>query len=44
MARMSKPPVLLDISDRIATITLNDPERRNPVTGNDMIAVLLETF
>jgi len=41
---MSKPPVLLDISDRIATVTLNDPERRNPVTGNDMIAALLDTF
>ena len=41
---MSKHPVLLEISDRIATVTLNDPERRNPVTGNDMIAALLETF
>lgn len=44
MARMSKHPVLLEISDRIATVTLNDPQRRNPVTGNDMIAALLETF
>ena len=41
---MSNPPVLLNISDRIATVTLNDPERRNPVTGNDMIAALLDTF
>ena len=41
---MSKHPVLLEMSDRIATVTLNDPERRNPVTGNDMIAALLETF
>ena len=41
---MSKHPVLLEISGRIATVTLNDPERRNPVTGNDMIAALLETF
>ena len=41
---MNKQPVLLEISDRIATVTLNDPERRNPVTGNDMIAALLETF
>jgi enoyl-CoA hydratase/carnithine racemase len=42
--KMSNPPVLLDISDRIATVTLNDPARRNPVTGNDMIAALLDTF
>ena len=41
---MSKQPVLLDISDRIATVTLNDPERRNPITGNDMIAALLDAF
>ena len=41
---MSKQPVLLDISDRIATVTLNDPERRNPITGNEMIAALLDTF
>ena len=41
---MSNPPVLLNISDRIATVTLNDPERRNPITGNEMIASLLEIF
>lgn len=41
---MSNPSVLLDISDRIATVTLNEPERRNPVTGNDMIAALLDAF
>ena len=41
---MSRSPGLLDISDRIATVTLNEPERRNPVTGNDMIAALLEIF
>jgi enoyl-CoA hydratase/carnithine racemase len=41
---MSKPCVLLDIKDRIATVTLNDPERRNPITGNDMINALLNTF
>ncbi len=39
---MSEPNVLLDIKDRIATVTLNDPERRNPITGNDMIEALLE--
>jgi len=41
---MSEPLVLLDIKDRIATVTLNDPTRRNPITGNDMIAALLDTF
>ena len=41
---MSNPLVLLDIKDRIATVTLNDPERRNPITGNDMIDALLATF
>lgn len=41
---MSKPIVLLDIADRIATVTLNDPERRNPITGNEMISALLDTF
>ena len=41
---MSEPNVLLDIKDRIATVTLNDPERRNPITGNDMIEALLEKF
>jgi len=41
---MSNPPVVLEISDRIATVTLNDPERRNPITGNDMIAALLDAF
>ena len=40
---MSEPNVLLDIKDRIATVTLNDPERRNPITGNDMIEALLES-
>jgi len=41
---MSDPIVLLDIKDRIATVTLNDPDRRNPVTGNNMIEAMLETF
>ncbi|MBV1865691.1 MAG: enoyl-CoA hydratase/isomerase family protein [Rhodobacteraceae bacterium] len=41
---MSDPIVLLDVKDRVATVTLNDPERRNPVTGNDMIAGLLDAF
>ncbi len=41
---MSDPIVLLDIKDRIATVTLNDPDRRNPITGNDMIEAMLEAF
>ena len=41
---MSEELVLLDISDRIATVTLNDPVRRNPITGNEMIAAMLDTF
>lgn len=41
---MSDPIVLLDIKDRIATVTLNDPDRRNPITGNNMIESMLETF
>ncbi len=36
--------VLLDIKDRIATVTLNDPDRRNPITGNTMIEGLLAAF
>ncbi|MBC7163931.1 MAG: enoyl-CoA hydratase/isomerase family protein [Roseovarius sp.] len=41
---MSNPLVLLDVADRIATVTLNDPDRRNPISGNDMIAALLDTL
>lgn len=41
---MSEPIVLLDVKDRIATVTLNDPDRRNPITGNDMIEAMLEAF
>jgi enoyl-CoA hydratase/carnithine racemase len=41
---MSKQFVLLDIADRVATVTLNDPDRRNPISGNDMIAALLDTL
>lgn len=36
--------VLLDIKDRIATVTLNEPERRNPITGNSMIEAMLSAF
>lgn len=41
---MTEPIVRLEIEDRIATVTLNDPARRNPVTGNTMIEALLEAF
>ena len=41
---MSDNLVQLDVKDRIATVTLNDPKRRNPITGNAMIAALLDTF
>ncbi|MGB3555563.1 MAG: enoyl-CoA hydratase-related protein [Jannaschia sp.] len=41
---MSDPLVLLDISDRVATVTLNDPDRRNPITGGTIIAELLAAF
>jgi enoyl-CoA hydratase/carnithine racemase len=38
---MSEPIILLDIADRVATLTLNDPRRRNPITGSDMIEAFL---
>lgn len=41
---MPEPIVLFEVADRIATVTLNDPDRRNPITGSDMIAALLEAF
>ena len=41
---MTAPIVVLDITDRIATVTLNDPDRRNPITGNTMIEGLLAAF
>ena len=41
---MTDPIVLLDIKDRIATVTLNDPDRRNPITGNNMIEAMLDVF
>lgn len=41
---MSAPLVLVDIADRIATVTLNDPDRRNPITGGAIIADLLAAF
>ena len=41
---MSEPLVLTEINDRIATVTLNDPDRRNPITGTGMIEQMLATF
>lgn len=41
---MAEPIVLLDVRERIATVTLNDPDRRNPITGNMMIEELLAAF
>lgn len=41
---MSELIVVLNIADRIATVARNDPDRRNPVTGNEMIAGLLGAF
>ena len=41
---MSDPIVLLEVKDRIATVTLNDPDRRNPITGNNMIEAMLDAF
>ena len=38
---MPDPLVLLDVTDRVATVTLNDPDRRNPITGGTIIAELL---
>ena len=41
---MPDPIVLLDIKDRIATVTLNDPDRRNPITGKNMIEAMLDAL
>lgn len=41
---MTETVVLLEKKDRIATVTLNDPDRRNPITGSDMIGQMLAAF
>lgn len=41
---MGEPLVLVEVADRIATVTLNDPARRNPVSGDKMVAGLLAAF
>lgn len=41
---MSEDLVLYETAGRVATITLNDPERRNPVSGPAMIDALVGTI
>lgn len=38
---MSGPPVICEVEDRILTVTLNDPDRRNPITGAGTIQGIL---
>lgn len=41
---MSEPLVLLDVTERIATITLNEPSRRNPISGQPMVEAVLDAL
>lgn len=41
---MTAPLVLTEITDRIATVTLNDPDRRNPISGTAMIDQMIAAF
>jgi len=41
---MTKSLVLTDIKNRIATVTLNDPDRRNPFTGIEMVDSLVNAI
>lgn len=41
---MATDLVLSEFKDRVAVVTLNDPDRRNPITGSDMIDQMLATF
>lgn len=41
---MTETLVLTEIKDRIATITLNDPDRRNPFTGIEIVDSLVEAI
>lgn len=38
------PCLLVDQQDHIATLTLNDPDKRNPLTGNTLVDELLEAI
>ncbi|MXY40165.1 MAG: enoyl-CoA hydratase [Rhodospirillaceae bacterium] len=38
---MSTDPVLYEKAGRVVTLTLNDPDRRNPVSGPEMIEALV---
>ena len=38
---MSEPKVLLDKDGRVATVTLNDPDRRNPMSDPEMIEAIV---
>lgn len=41
---MSNPLVLTNIENRIATITLNDPESRNPITSSEMVEAIVSNI
>ncbi len=41
---MTEPLVLTDIKNRIATVTLNDPDRRNPFSGIEMVDSLIDAI
>lgn len=41
---MARDLVLVDVKDRVATVTLNDPERRNTISGRAMIESLLDAI
>lgn len=41
---MTSALVLTQIKDRIATVTLNDPERRNPFTGVEIVDQLVDAI
>ena len=41
---MTSSLVLTEIKDRIATVTLNDPDRRNPFTGVEIVNQLVDAI
>ncbi|MCG8548497.1 MAG: crotonase/enoyl-CoA hydratase family protein [Alphaproteobacteria bacterium] len=42
--RPEDDPVLVSIEGRVATVTLNEPERRNPISDMYVVEALLEVF